>query len=263
MDNKEQFIPKIVHFTWFSNDPFPEDVKACMESWKLWLPDYEFIHWDMEKISDIDNLFLKQALERKKWAFAADFVRQYAIYHHGGIYIDTDVEVYKSFDDLLTHKAFIGRESSMHLDGRRAVRYLTSHCMGGEKHHPFFKASLDYYADRPFVLSHQEWLPDNLKYDQTTLPEIQFEIACLQGYNPSDKVKGVQLLENGLAIYPNKYFDYFYQVKESYIRHLALGAWRSGSKVNINPTRDMAKRRLYVALNHVTDALGVAVFGKK
>ena len=69
-----------------------------MKSWKIHMPDYQFIHWDMEKIKDIKVPFLKEALEEKKWAFAADFVRLYAIYNYGGIYLDTDCLLYNSLD---------------------------------------------------------------------------------------------------------------------------------------------------------------------
>lgn len=251
-------IPKIIHFTWFSNDPYPDTVKRCMETWKEFLPDYEFIHWDMEKISGIDNNFLKQALEMKKWAFAADYVRLYALVNHGGIYIDTDVLVYKNFDELLTNTAFIGRENSFHLQGRRGVRYLTSHFMGGEKGHPFFKACLDYYTDRNFILSRQEWLPANLKFDLTILPEIQYEIAKTQGYDPSEKVKGTQLLDNGLAVYPFQYFDSFDQNKKSYIRHLALGGWREIKNKGI--ANFNLKKKAHIAIHRLAEAAGYSIF---
>ena len=55
-------IPKIIHYTWFSDDPYPEKIKECMKSWKIHMPDYQFIHWDMEKIKDIKVPFLKEAL---------------------------------------------------------------------------------------------------------------------------------------------------------------------------------------------------------
>lgn len=256
-------IEKKIHFTWFSNDPFPEEVKKCMDSWQEWLPDYEFIHWDMEKISEIENRFLKEALSKRKWAFAADFVRLYALYHYGGIYLDTDVVVFKTLDPLLHYGAFIGRENSMHLDQRRAVRYLTSHCMGAEKHHPFFKACLDYYKDRPFILSNEEWLPDNLKYDQTTLPEIQYEIAKIQGYNPSEQIKAVQTLENGLKIFPDKYFDYLYKVKKAYVRHLALGGWRNSKKTAFSHNKEIIKRKIYVGITNVGKLLGITIYQNK
>ena len=90
-------IPKIIHYTWFSGDEMPQIVNECMASWERHLPDYEFRLWDMDAIKDIDAVFLREALSVKKWAYAADYVRLYALYHEGGIYLDTDVMVYKSF----------------------------------------------------------------------------------------------------------------------------------------------------------------------
>lgn len=255
-------IPKKVHFTWFSNDPFPELIRECMETWKIHFPDYEIVHWDIEKIRHIDNLFLKQALEMKKWAFASDFIRLYALYTEGGIYLDTDVEVYKSFDDLLHLKAFIGRENSHHEFGRRGVRFLTSHCMGAEKGNPYIKDCLDYYDGRPFILSHKEWLPDELRFDQTILPYIQMEIARMRGYNASDKIKGVQTLKDGLVIFPFDRFDCFYRTKNSYCRHLAMGGWR-GRKLK---TRDSQQRKIQVrAYDSLSKFLGLfnVVFFRK
>lgn len=253
-------IPKKIHFTWFSKDPFPSLVKQCMETWKEKLPDYEFIHWDMDKISKIDNIFLKQALQVKKWAFAADFVRLYALYTEGGIYLDTDVEVYRNFDDLLQLKAFIGKENSYHVQRRRAFRYLTSHCMGAEAGHPYIKSCLDYYNDRPFTLSKETWLPDSLKYDQTILPFIQTEIAKIHGYHPSDKVKGEQQLNDGVTIFPYEYFDCLYQTKDSYCRHHAMGGWRTDHSSRQYDRKEKLRRKLYVALERGAGFFGMVFF---
>ena len=107
-------IPKILHYTWFSGDEMPQIVNECMASWKRHLPDFEFRLWNMDAIKDIDAVFLRETLSVKKWAYAADYVRLYALYHEGGIYLDTDVMVYKSFNDLLDNKVFIGKEDTLH-----------------------------------------------------------------------------------------------------------------------------------------------------
>lgn len=255
-------IPKKIHFTWFSNDPYPELVKNCMASWKEMLPDYEFIHWDMEMIGIIDNLFLRQALQVKKWAFAADFVRLYALYTQGGIYLDTDVVVYKSFNELLQLRAFIGKESSFHVRHRRATRYLTSHCMGAEKGHPFIKSCLDYYKDRPFILTKEDWLPDTLKYDQTILPFIQTEIAKFYGYHPSDSIKGIQRIDDDVLLFPSDYFDSQYRTSNSYCRHLAMAGWRGGNPSLAESSRYKARRITHLVSSKVAEMLGYAFFKK-
>ena len=86
-------IPKIIHYCWLSGDPYPELISKCIQSWKVYLPDYQFVLWDREKADAIDSKWLKEAIESKKYAFAADFIRIYALLKNGGIYLDADVEV--------------------------------------------------------------------------------------------------------------------------------------------------------------------------
>ena len=87
-------IPKIIHFVWFNGEDFPPLIQSCMASWRKHCPDYQLRHWTMADARAIDNVFLQEALDHQKWAFAADFMRFYAVYHEGGIYLDTDVELY-------------------------------------------------------------------------------------------------------------------------------------------------------------------------
>ena len=219
-------IPKKIHYTWFSNEPYPATIKRCIQSWQKLMPDYEFIHWDMNRIANIDSQFLQEAIKEKKWAFAADFVRLWALYDEGGIYLDTDVVCYKSFDNLLNDRCFIGKENSVHINGRMTEQYLTSHCMGAETGHPFMKACLDYYEGRHFVTSTNKMLPSTLRLSMTLLPFIQSEIAKLWDYCPYPSQNNTQNLSDGLVIYPKEYFDCFKQQDSSYCKHLALGSWR-------------------------------------
>ncbi len=219
-------IPKKIHFTWFSNEPFPDKIKRCMDSWHKLMPDYEFIHWDSRKIEDIDSVFMKEALKVKKWAFAADFVRLWALYNEGGIYLDTDVFCYKSFNDLLEDSdCFIGKESSIHVTGRLTEQYLTSHCMGAIVNHPFIKLCLDYYENRHFIQSCNELLPNSLRYDMTLLPYIQSEVAKSLGYIAYPSVSSIQRLKWDVVVYPSDFFDPG-NIEKSYCKHLAVGTWR-------------------------------------
>ena len=80
-------IPKIIHLCWFSNDPFPVEIKVCLDTWKRILPDFQVKHWTYQDAKAIGCRFINEALEARKWAFAADAVRFYAIYNEGGIYM--------------------------------------------------------------------------------------------------------------------------------------------------------------------------------
>lgn len=105
-------IPKKIHYCWLSNDPMPQQLQKCVDSWKKFLPDYEIVKWDLNRFPLGKSLWVKQAFESKKYAFAADYIRLYALATEGGIYLDSDVEVLKSFDDLLEHPYFICKENS-------------------------------------------------------------------------------------------------------------------------------------------------------
>lgn len=220
-------IPKIIHYTWFSGDPFPEKIQNCIASWHKHMPEYEFKLWDMEAIKGIDSIFLNEALQAKKWAYAADYVRLYAIYHEGGIYLDTDVLVYKSFNELLSLNAFIGKENSVHFEGGFTAQYLSAHCFGAEKGHPYFKDCLDYFQDRHFITSQNIKLPIPLRFNFVLLPYIQAEIARLYGYDWRPLLQEKQQCRNGLVIYPTSYFDSQNKAKDSYCKHLAVGGWRT------------------------------------
>ena len=104
-------IPRKIHYCWFGGKPLPDDVKKYIAGWRKYCPDYEIIEWN-EKNFDINcNAYVREAYEAKKWAFVTDYVRLYALYRHGGIYMDTDVEVVKPLDDLLVYDAVSGYES--------------------------------------------------------------------------------------------------------------------------------------------------------
>lgn len=100
---------KILHYCWFGGNPLPESAKRYMETWKKFCPDYEIKRWDETKF-DVNSVpFVAEAYAAKKWAFVSDYVRAYALYHEGGLYVDTDVEFVRGIDDL-TGTSFLGFE---------------------------------------------------------------------------------------------------------------------------------------------------------
>ncbi len=149
-------IPKIVHLCWLSGDPYPSKIKRCISSWKKFLPDYEVLVWDTNRFDIDSSIWVQQAFEAKKYAFAADYIRFYALYNFGGIYLDSDVEVLKSFDDLLDLPYFIGAEKAQTPEAA---------IIGAEKGCDWIKQCLDYYENRSFVL-------EDGALDIRKLPEI-------------------------------------------------------------------------------------------
>lgn len=218
-------IPKIIHYVWLGGNQLPLAMQRCIDSWRKFMPDYEIIKWDDERIAEIDSIFMREAIAEKKWAFVSDVVRLYAIANYGGIYLDTDVEVFKSFDPLLLYHAFIGRENSMHLKVRRTINYVTTCTFGAEPNNRFIKTCLAYYNGRHFSQSHNADLPTELRLDIKLNSEIFTVLLEKIGYNPSVLKNEFQDCGD-MVVFPSDYFDPNVVQPCSYSKHLALGTWR-------------------------------------
>lgn len=189
-------IPKIIHYCWLSNDPFPKLISDCILSWKKNLPDYEFVLWDTNKFNLEDHLWVKQAFEAKKYAFAADYIRLYAVYHYGGIYLDTDVEVKKSLDDLLHLPYFIGTEG----DG-----IIEAGVFGAEKNADWINDCLSYYDGKTFRNS-------DGSFNTLTLPRIMMQqvqskrMIHLISKEEIALVSQLLISKDELFLFPKEYF---------------------------------------------------------
>lgn len=109
-------IPKKIHYCWFGRGEKPKLAEKCIRSWKKYCPDYEIIEWNEDNFDINMNGYTRYCYDNQKWAFLSDYARLAVIYEHGGIYFDTDVEVIRSFDDLLQNKAFAGFEDDAHVN---------------------------------------------------------------------------------------------------------------------------------------------------
>jgi hypothetical protein len=109
-------IPKIIHYCWFGNSGIPPDEESYIEGWKRALPDYDFRLWNESNFDVNSTVFTRLTAKAKKWAFVSDYVHAYAIYHYGGVTLDTDVEVIRPLDDLLERNTcFSGFEDGIHV----------------------------------------------------------------------------------------------------------------------------------------------------
>lgn len=209
-------IPKIIHYCWLSNDPFPEKIQMCMDSWKKIMPDYELKLWNTQNF-DVENSipYVKEAFANRKWAFVADYIRLYALYTEGGIYLDSDVKVLKRFDDFLHHSFFtsmeyhpfmIERDHSLDDIDENGYRIsdkyisgieLQAAVMGAEKGNQFVKQILDWYHGKHFIKA------DGSMGVDVIAPQIYARIAESYGF----KYKDIdQLLSGKLMIYRSEIF---------------------------------------------------------
>lgn len=184
-------IPKIIHLCWLSGDEFPEKIKYCIESWKKVLSDYEIMLWDFKRFDINESLWVRQAYESKKYAFAADYIRFYALYYYGGIYLDSDVEVIKSLDCFLDLPYFIGFEDA-------GNQHLEPAVMGAEKGLSWIRDCLDYYKDRDFIV--------DSKYDLKPLPVILGERIKSTVMIPDKKFFDYNI-DDVIQAFPKTYFS--------------------------------------------------------
>lgn len=105
-------IPKIIHYCWFGGKPLPKSAEKCIASWKKYLPGYEIKRWD-ESNFDVNAIpYTREAYAACKYAFVSDYARFWILYHYGGVYFDTDVEVIRPIDDIINRGGFLGVESN-------------------------------------------------------------------------------------------------------------------------------------------------------
>ena len=190
-------IPKIIHYCWLSGREFSPDAKNNIVSWKNELPDYEFILWDAKRSEVIQCLWIEEAIKNKKYAFASDFIRLYAVYTYGGIYLDCDVQVLKDFDNLLHLSYFIGSEQN---------RYIEAAVFGAQKQSPWISNIMEHYKDRSFV-------NENGALDMAVLPsimksriELEREIKIMTAHEVTD-IFNLQKNENLFYLFPSHYFS--------------------------------------------------------
>lgn len=179
-------IPKKIHYCWFGGKELPELAKKCIASWEKFCPDYEIIRWDESNFDINACRYVKEAYENKKFAFVTDYVRLYAMYTQGGIYMDTDVELTKKLDVFLDNHGFSGFESEAH---------IPTGIMAGEKNFALFEELLSYYTDRAFVLG-------DGTLDTTTNVIIITQMLTEKGFIPNGKFQVV----DGFALYPQDVF---------------------------------------------------------
>ena len=188
-------IPKIIHYCWLSGTPLPDDIKTYIEGWKKLMPDYKLIEWNRSRFDINSAPFVKQACEIQKWAFAADYIRVYALYNYGGIYLDSDVEVLKKFDDFLQLTMMLGYENTN-------INSLEVAVWGSEKGHPLLKDILDELDKRQFVKA-------DGSLDTKPLPIVVRDLIKNKGYKCID-VKDIcdcNKYCNEIPLFPYYYFS--------------------------------------------------------
>lgn len=207
-------IEKVIHFCWFGGNPKTELTEKCIESWKNFCPEYKIVEWNEDNFDINSNLYVKQAYEAKKFAFVSDYVRLYALYTQGGIYMDTDVMVLKSLDKYLEHQAFSGFESKTK---------VPTGIMAAEKGFALMGEFLKYYDTATFI-------KEDGSFDMTTNVEIITASLLEKGLIPNGEYQVIE----GMAFYSQNVFCPLHKelsnkkyMKDTATIHYFAGSWKS------------------------------------
>lgn len=181
-------IPKKIHYCWFGKKELPPLAKKCIQSWRDFFPDYEIIEWNEENFNLNFNQYVREAYDERQYAFVTDVARLYIVYTQGGIYFDTDVEVIKPFNNLLSNEAFFGLER----DGYVA----TGLGFGASKNNNFVKMLLDDYKDMKFI-------NEDGTYNKIACPITNSEVFKKYGFNLDNKYEQI----DGISVYPSDFLN--------------------------------------------------------
>lgn len=192
-------IPKKIHYCWFGNGEKSDLINKCITTWKEYLPEYEFYEWNESNFDINLNSFVLEAYRLKKWAFVTDYVRLYALYNYGGIYLDTDIQITNTFDLFLEEEFFIGLEMK---------GFLSTAVIGASKANENIKMFWDYYTDR--------------KFSEIPNPRI-FTPLLTEKYGISFKEDVLYILEDKVKVYPSNYFCV--HIPQNFAIHHFEGSW--------------------------------------
>ncbi len=232
-------IPKVIHYCWLSNDPLPTEVQECIKSWKKFMPDWTIKHWGMDEFDVQSVPFVAEAVAARKWAFAADYIRIFALYSEGGVYLDSDVLVRKKMDFVLENRAFSAVEffpqlaevalndGLIDMDGNKLQPDAKIHgiqiqaaILGAEKGHPFFKKCLDFYNSQHFTTG-----LDGIPREDQISPIILASLAEEFGFRYIDRE---QDLAEGFKLYTSTLFcsQPYLMKPEAVAVHCCNASWR-------------------------------------
>ena len=196
----------------------PELAQRCIESWHKYLPDYEYKLWNEDNFNLHLNSYVEEAYQANKFAFVTDYVRLYALFTEGGIYMDTDVEVLKPFDDLLSLPGFTGYEGSKYLPPVTGI-------MASEAGNLWVKEQLDSYIDAHFINSDGTL---DTKTNTTRISEIMRKGGFVQD--------GKKQVYKDMHIFPVDYFcprqttGELLFTENTYCDHHFMGSWANSKK---------------------------------
>ena len=241
-------IPKVIHYCWFGRGPLPSLAIKCIESWKKFFPDYEIKEWNEDNF-DVNSIpYTQEAYKAKKYAFVSDYARFWILYKYGGLYFDTDVEVIRPMDNILSKGPFMGCENDMDKGATVGTAVAPGLGLGvnpglGLGVNPglgLYQELLDLYSTLHFI-------NNDGTYNLKTVVQYTTELLVNHGLSNSNEIQNVA----GVWIYPQEYFCpispstlQFHKTKNTYSIHHFAGSWCEKSRIKRIVTKLIGKNNM-------------------
>lgn len=248
-------IPKVIHYCWFGHKPLPGSALKCIATWRAFFPDYEIKEWN-EGNFDVNIIpYTRQAYAAGKYAFVSDYARFWVLYNYGGLYFDTDVEIIRPMDDIVSRGPFMGREAGAQLsklfpDVHSGLAVAPGLGLGAEAGMSIYKELLEGYSRLAFVL-------EDGSLNMTTIVYYTSKLLLGSGLDGNDQ--SLQPVA-GIWIYPSDYFCPMDHTRGNYLRitdntrsiHHYDASWvdRSGLRIFLSRIKNWFIRQIN-SIRHV------------
>lgn len=206
-------IPKIIHYCWFGHGQMPQTAVECIESWHKNMPDWEYRLWNEDNFDVDSNQYTREAYKAGKYAFVSDYVRLKALNEEGGLYLDTDVKVFKSFEELMSNDAFCGFEGSK-------SKPIGTCIMASKAAGKWVSEMLGSYKNRCFVNG-------DGSLDLTTNTSFLSSVMERNGFIRD----GMQQMYKDCTVFPTDFFSprqttgEYFLTENTYADHLGAASW--------------------------------------
>lgn len=240
-----RYIPRTIHLIWFGRNPYSPIIEKCLDSWKRYCPDYKIKLWNEDSFDINSNTFVKEAYNAKKWAFVSDYVRLYALFNEGGVYIDSDCELLRGIDEILEDEHVVtGYSSSM---------WIPTGFMASERGNEWIEMLMHYYDDRHFLLPDGSY---DMKVNNAIITEESIKNCGFKSGDLAIKYGNVKLYPRVFFHpYPKRVVDWtkddinmvrsFYKLDSRTVCiHYGTGSWVENRNTGMYKLKHLVRRLL-------------------